>query len=184
MKMKFCYNYCFLIAITSISFVTFGFRAFVEKRLRPSRISFNSRSIRNHQINVFSTTASTPSKLLKLYNSPDDGDEWISEKPYFVKEKGSLSAEEAAVANISSNSSFLDEDIVSTEEKISNESDKDTLNKNALPDTDDNRLDWNTTKQVLSKFVNVSSCFTLRFYFIFQKSKCFCVQKVSFLIVP
>jgi hypothetical protein len=175
MKMKFCYNYCFLIAITSIIFVTFGFRAFVEKRSRPSRarISFNSGSIRNRQINIFSTTASTPSKLLKLYNSPDDDDEWMSEKPYFVKEKGSLSAEEAADANFNSSSSLLDEDTVSMEEKISNESDKDILNKNALPDTDDNRLDWNTTKQVLSKFVNVSSCFTLRFYFIFRKSNVF-----------
>jgi hypothetical protein len=158
--------------IISINSVTCGFRAFVEKRSRPARarISFNAKSIRNRQEYLFAASASTPSKLLKLYNSPNEGDELNRDKLFFVKEKGSLSVEEAAVANFNSNNSILDEDIVSMEEKISDDIDKDSLNMSALPDVDKNRLDWNMTKQALSKFANVSACFKQRFYVIFRKS--------------
>jgi hypothetical protein len=168
MKMFFFFNYCLLIVIVSINSVTCGFRAFVEKRLRPARarISFNAKSIRNRQEYLFAASASTPRKLLQLYNSPNEGDELNRDKLYFVKEKGSMSVEEAAVAN----NNILDEDIVSKEEKIPDDPNKDSLNLSALPDTDNNRLDWNMTKHALSKFANVSSCCKKRFYVIFRKS--------------
>ncbi len=214
--MKFCHNcYYFLIAITSINSATSGFRTFGGNPLRPTRarISLNARSIRNRRENLSSTPALTSSKLLKLYNTPYDGDEWIrdipyfmkekkvelveanskgndillednvsmedvgpeemeifsspndgdalnKDKPYFVKEKATVSIKETPVAAVDNNKGLLDEVIISMEEKVVYNSDPDT----------DNYLVWNTTKQVLRKFADVSACLNTIFLYSSERA--------------
>lgn len=98
---------------------------------------------------------------IEVFSSPNDGDALNRDKPYFVREKATVSIKETEVVTVDNNKGLLDEVIISMEEKVVYDS---------VPDTD-NYLVWNTTKRVLREFADVSACLNTVYFSYLPKEQ-------------